>query len=266
MEEVNVAAAEAPRFELTNPVVPFLFRFKVDRVSVLEVYVVMRSYSDLAMIELLSNKEIELREATDEEDAQDFVTASPSKDREFFNKHVADLQLIKRKAEGGFELVPMTPEQVDIADVRFKLKPAVISRGYNGILSEVIEAMDFDAAIMAVFASESEIKSHCMFALTPGEEVRVDLDHFFRQVSPEEALIWDKAKKVRRLTRGTKILYNHHEILRLYGKMIRRVNGYVLNGKPCDESNKELWLPKIPYLHKLDAVTRYFGVTDRKNA
>jgi len=261
-------------YELNDPAILFILRLRMNRQIALEVLAEMKPYSELAMIELLNEKDVEMRDVPDE-DAMDLVTGSPKRDREFFDRHCIKLSMINRDRPKGLkegepvpppQLVPMTRDQIEAADIRFRIKPAIVAAGYNGISNEKSDdVLSFDDAILSAFATEVPVPSFMMLAVDGFVEERVDLVHVFRMFSPENASAWDKAKKVRRLQRGTKIIYNHHEIVRLYKETIVRAEGFTIGGAPCVQSNREEWIHRIPYLNKLDAVTRYFGETSRKN-
>lgn len=101
------------------------------------------------------------------------------------------------------------------------------------------------------------------------DDVReMKLVHHCEEETEKDYQTWRKARKSRYNIRKKELstLENYDVMEALYNRMVRRVEGALFKGKPCEEGTKDKWLPYLPLEQKLLVLTKIFERTQRKNA
>lgn len=252
-------------YDLNADRLEFFFRLRHDMLPhPLEVIVAMKPYGNRQMIEMLKEKAGHLQQAKDDIDAWDVKEGKPTAAREFFDK-----QFIELRAKTGKQYVVVSEAQLEKLDARYGIREITIEQGYNGITRYVPEITDPDQEIdLDAMLDNAEIRMNFALIGPEGIEQNIVIPQLFTPPAAMDSLQWDRAQIQQGLRGGGfRVNYNHEALTTLYNKLIRSCfagdTGIVMGETPCEESNKEEWLDKVPYLFKRAALQYLFSRAER---
>lgn len=106
-----------------------------------------------------------------------------------------------------------------------------------------------------------------LYSLERGQNVEIRFEHHFRKESESDRLAYDRAtnREINRKQGTTSIAVNYDVIESLYNRLIQRVDGFVVNGQPCTESNRDAWVNVVPFWIKKVSIEQLFDESALKN-
>lgn len=220
-----------------------------------DVLVFLKPYTRERMIAYLKSEEVTQTPARDEVGATDAAPFDLDARRSFVDEYLMEMRIKDRI---------LTTAEVEKIDARSPIKPMAWHIAYNGLLSEVAAAEDFD--IEDALADTVTIAVYGRWCDESGKQHRVDIEHHFLSPTAKDALLFGKSVKLRSTKDGsTKLPVNYGARLSLYDSLIQSVDGLLIHGEACTMANKSKWLPLVPVLFKLSAIVRLFPGASGKN-
>lgn len=138
--------------------------------------------------------------------------------------------------------------------------------GYNQILPDVPLEADVDPLDFETEFQNSARTKRLLYCPEKKAVEEIQIHHVFKTFSQRHVRIYDQASKVARGDRGGELLVNWDVLqIQLYDPLIEHVEGMLIDGQPCDESNKNKWIKLVPFLDKMSAVMSVFREDAEKN-
>ena len=101
------------------------------------------------------------------------------------------------------------------------------------------------------------------------EELTVSVLHTLRAPSEADRIAYGKTTKTKTMTENKKesvwVTRNFDNVAKIYDSMVQNIDGAVIDGKHCEESNKAEWLGKVPLSWKAFVLTELFNRIESKN-
>lgn len=244
-------------YELNKESLGFLFRVRDTGNRTHLVHAKMKPYSNELVVQLLREQSGFMQQSKEDLDAWDVKGGSQVAGREFFDAHKIELKLNGKV---------LTDDQIEKLDARWDVKNAVIEHGYNGI-----HRVSFDAEAELekewdVEAILGDVAVKTSFLMTDDLEAEQTclLNHRFEAMAAMDSLQWDRCSVQQGLrTGGFRVVYNHDLVNVLYTRKVSALEGATIEGAPCVKENKDLWVPKVPYLMKRAALNFLFMKAER---
>lgn len=160
----------------------------------------------------------------------------------------------------------------------FMLRIRLVIEGMGGIMvdksavaiPEPEKASDSDLLPLALdMVSDIYIglKQELWTGETPTKTVDIKMLHVFRPETEKDWRKWQRtsAEQMDRVKGTQTTVINWWQRVELYDAMIQRVEGMVIDGAPCVESNREQWVKLVPAWHKFLAIGEVFEEARVKN-
>ena len=192
--------------------------------------------------------------------------------RPVFQKNFIRVSNVKLK--DGSE--PTPKQQAEWCDRNMVLQARVVSDHYTGVLlgtgelPAVEEESNDSAFVIDVEATDAEVVNrYRLFSLERNQNCEIRLTHHFKKETQADFAIYRRAtqrKEIDRRSAETIRDTDYMAIEGLYDRLVKSLDGAVLDGVACIEDNKAQWVSLVPFWIKKVSVDQLFDETTLKNA
>ena len=229
------------------------------------IYVHMRPYSDREY------KDLQEARATRILSGQDFVDFKDSGKTEtsiFFWKHFVRLSGPGMSRADGSVGTPEEHHAWVKAHPRFDFENSVTRSWLQPALKPNIAETELAGSLLDLGNEETRVTLYQDFYQEQTEhEARVYMTHVFRPETEMDRRRFMTASGLMRFyhtIRESERRINYDTLGQLYNHLVVRLEGILLDGKPCDESNKDAWVKLVPFAYKdLTLVELFKGVQEK---
>lgn len=145
------------------------------------------------------------------------------------------------------------------------MKLRIVKEGFGGIMLDFSEDHQPVSALTFTLRSDagSRVATH-QTLYSPEREIEDDvkLVHHLCRDTELDYQRWDKAskRKVNLRTSEWRLDPNYDVLEGLYKDLIRKADGFLFEGAPCEETNKEQWVGIVPLWHKILVINQVFRI------
>jgi len=230
-----------------------------------EIYVTMRPYPADQLKKML--RETATKMAARGKNMIEILNSDPESSAELFFSNFIDIYGLSKS--DGTE----PSHEAKLAwlkrNKRLAIDRAIVRLGFGGLNVEFEPPADefnvdatFDMIRIAAY-------QHFGF-LVDGkwEALRVDMSHNLAPEQDIDVKRWEQSQGKSRVHTKSKTferVIDYDALERCYDGLAISLEGCTVDGKPCDKSNRELWLPLVPLWHKDVVLSAYFRGVEAKN-
>lgn len=150
-----------------------------------------------------------------------------------------------------------------------ELKPGIIEHTFGGLRMDPPKTAEENEDVLDISVELSGEVNVYQDLFDPGTDkvVRVDMTHVHSHPTEAQYREYRSARRSKFLRRSALWTINeqHSTLEKLYNAVIQSVDGAVVNGAQCTQSNKSEWIDHVPLWHKLWVCDQIFAELVEKN-
>jgi hypothetical protein len=198
-----------------------------------------------------------VRFKTNDSDEREYATGDESECMKFVAKHFRSILGISEDAtvEDMKEWLGANPDT----------KLRIFKEGYDRILLDVDETVAKKGLSLTRKAEPGVKIKLFLYSPEKGQIEELHIKHVTRKETEEDRIRYKRAVRVAEKGKYQMSRYNLDVLEQMYGNLIQRIDGMLLDSVPCTEENREAWIPKVPILMKVYVVNRIFNRLSVKN-
>lgn len=190
-----------------------------------------------------------------------------SEAKQFFDEHF--LKLGGVELENGEE--PSPEQQREWINSHADIKVSVFRQGYDGIRNLELNGNGHVPRRLTLLLDSADQKVSCRWRIHSPErktdEELILLHHLGRLTQADRSLYTKAMRFVENTRTNEQYLEGNWDIVeQLYDSKIKRLEGAVVDGRPCTEENREGWKPLVPFCLKNFVMSAAMEEVDLKNA